>query len=113
MEPNPSFEDLNDTELVALARFNDIRGAGRAVPRDTLIQALQSYTDIPTHSPLDWLRADMSAWLKDGWKKRSFQLQALSNRCPNCWASTDLQALACHHSNEEKIRIWKATSPPA
>lgn len=67
----------NQTELVALARFNGIQ-ACRGVPRDVLIQSLETMEPTAEGSdPFQEMRERLFRWLELYWGKFQMQAKAL------------------------------------
>ncbi len=99
----PELEEtrVNDSELVALCRMNDIPGASRAWTRETCIRALKKLEDPQQPNPLDPSRKKLSAFLRRHWGKTAMQLE--SERCPNCQDSCDLQVAKCYLENYHQL----------
>lgn len=100
----PDFEvdlnDLNDSELVALCNWVDIR-ASRAWPRDLLIRSLKNFEPVDIEQPFDEERRLMSAFLKRYWDR--FRLQVDKKVCPNCFECREMQIMACYNKNKRRI----------
>lgn len=90
-------EELNHTELVLLLRWIGVRHATRAMPREMLIEALETVSPVEAPNPVDVRRKAMSEWLKLHWDR--LQMQAPKAVCPNCYECGDLQALECFNNN--------------
>lgn len=92
--------DLNDSELVVLCNWVDIR-ASRAWPRDLLIWSLENFEPIDIEQPFDTERERMSEFLKLYWDR--FRLQVDKKVCPNCFECRELQIMACYNKNKRRI----------
>jgi len=92
--------DLNDSELVALCNWVDIR-ASRAWPRDLLIWSLENFEPVDIAQPFDVERGRMKAYLKMYWDR--YQLQVDKKVCPNCFDCSELQILSCYNKNKKRI----------
>lgn len=102
-----NFDDFNHSELVAIAKFNDIRGISRATPREFIIEAIHVLEDVDIFSSLEINKNDMSRWLQTFWADK-FDLQKPPGRpCPSCISCTDLQITACYAENKGDIELWK------
>jgi len=97
-EVHIDLNDLNHSELVALARFNGFDYASRAWPREALIEALSAFEDPELNNPLDNKRERLSTWLKSKWAK--IQMQAYKSACPECFLCRDSQVLQCYNKNK-------------
>jgi aminoglycoside phosphotransferase family enzyme len=95
-------EVMNHTELVELARFNDIPGASKAASREELIESIHEMKPVETENPIDGLRNRMSKWLKRYWDV--FRSQVTHEECPECHKCCDLRVIDCYLSNEDQIR---------
>ena len=91
-------EELNHTELVLLLRWIGVENATRAMPREMLIEALETVSPIEAPNPVDRQRKAMSAWLKLHWDR--LQMQAPKAACPHCFECSDMQAMECFHKNK-------------
>lgn len=95
-----TLDDLNDSELVALCNWMDIR-ASRAWPRKLLIWVLENFEPIEVDQPLDDERGIMSEYLKLYWEK--YRLQVDKKVCPNCSECRDLQIMSCYNKNKHRV----------
>lgn len=95
------YEEMNLTELVQLAQFNEIPGASMGVPRPILIQALKNLEPIGDAPPLDRIRTKYSRWLNRHWG--IFQLQMKKSWCPDCFQSCDAQVAKCWIRNRDQV----------
>jgi len=94
-------DELNHTELVALARLNDIPGVSRAVPRELLIEALDRLQPLDIRNPVQGLAIKMSNWLKKWWHR--LRDTAPKATCPDCPGCSDLQVLACYEVSKGQM----------
>lgn len=95
------WESLNHSELIALARWNDLP-ASRGHSREELIQSLQTLTPLEKHNQFDAMRTSMSNWLVRWWDK--VRMQVPKKVCPNCFECRDIQILSCYSKNEASIK---------
>lgn len=100
-----NLEDLNHSELVALARWKDLP-ASRAYSREELIWSLKNLRPIERPDPFDDMRESMSSWLKRWWS--ALQMQVAKKVCPNCFECRDIQILDCYSKNEANIKKSRA-----
>jgi hypothetical protein len=104
-----NYDELNHSELVSLANFNDVRGASRAVPREDLIRAIETHTDLPQTTVLHTIREEFAAWVKAHWDtqlRMQIKEPGISDKGVTC---SDLQLLNYYMANEEDIQLWRAT----
>ena len=93
--------DLNHTELVLLARWCGLP-ASRGIPRELIMESLETFTPVDVTIPFDDMRITVSTWLGRHYKKVAMQLA--KNVCPNCIGNCgDLQVLDCYTMNETNI----------
>lgn len=93
-------EDLNDTELVALAKWCGLP-ASRALPRERLIASLDAFTPVDVEIPIDEKRKKLSTWLTRWWDM--VRMQVPKKVCPDCNSCRDLQVLDCYTRNAHNI----------
>lgn len=97
--------ELNHSELVLLAKWCDLP-ASRALPREVLIESLQSFQPVDIPIPFDKKRQEMSNWLKRWWDV--VRMQVSKKVCPRCDLCKDLQVLDCYTKNEANINPKRA-----
>ena len=97
-----NLEEMNQSELVMLARWIGLTGITRAIPRTVLITAISNFENIEFKNPVDNYRKMMSGWLRLHWKR--LQMQAYSKVCPNCERCSDMRALDCYLINRSQIK---------
>lgn len=106
--PDYDIDDLNQTELVALARRNDITGASRAVPRELLIAAIRSFEDLSFQDPMYKTKDRLSTNFRKYWSRFRMQVPGKATEdinnmkpgeCPNCYTSSDAQVAYCFVMN--------------
>ena len=92
---------LNHSELVLLAKWSGLP-ASRGMPREILIESLETFQPTMVPVPLDDKRKLMSEWLKRWWDV--IRMQMPKKVCPNCHLCRDLQVLSCYSKNEASIK---------
>jgi hypothetical protein len=102
---NIDLSELNHTELVLLARWNDLP-ASRAIPRGVLESSLRTFVPVDVPIPLDDKRKEMSDWLKRWWDM--VRMQVAKKVCPACEKCSDLQVVDCYTRNESNINPKRA-----
>lgn len=95
------WDEMNLTELVQLAQFNEIPGASMGVPRPVLIHALKNMEPIGDPPPMDKIRSRYSAWLRRHWSR--VRLQMKKGWCPDCFQSCDVQVAKCWIRNRDQV----------
>ena len=97
------FEDLNRTELSALAVKMGILGASRAAPRENLIHALTELEHVDWHDPLDELRERIYEWQArpEVWERN--RMQVAYDHCPECHGCQDALVADCWLDNKHQI----------
>ena len=93
--------NLNHSELVLLAKWCELP-ASRAVPREKLIESLETFTPIETPMPLQETRVTLAKWLVRWWDR--VRMQAAKKVCPRCYKCRDLQVLDCFTRNRSNIQ---------
>jgi hypothetical protein len=94
-------EQLNDSELVLLAKWNGLP-ASRGMPREMLIESLETFHPADVVVPLDDIRELMSKWLKIHWAQ--IRMQIKKKVCPECFKCRDIQVLSCYSKIESHIK---------
>ena len=94
-------DELNRTELLAIARHNEIPGAGPSVPRSVLMEALRCMKRIPSEPEVDSVRRRYSKWLTANWNIVRSQLP--KDVCPDCFQCCDLQVMACFLRDQHQL----------
>jgi len=97
--------DLNHSELVVLAKWCGLP-ASRGMPREMLIEELESFVPTEAPVPFDDKREAMSEWIKSKWS--IIRMQMPKKVCPNCRLCKDLQVLSCYEKNETHIKPPRA-----
>lgn len=92
---------LNHSELVMLAKWCGLP-ASRGIPREVLIESLETFTPSKLPVPFDKMREQMNEWLKRWWN--NLRMQVPKKVCPDCYRCRDLQVLDCYSRNESKIK---------
>ena len=92
--------DLNHSELVAMARWMDMK-ASRGIPRDVLIHAIENLVGVDYQDSVRVKGEKLSAWLNRYWEV--FQLQVKKKVCPDCHLCRDAQVLECYELNKRKF----------
>lgn len=92
---------LNHTELVLLAQWCGLP-ASRAMPRDVLVESLETFTPTEIPVPFDDKRKQLSEWQKRWW--HVIRMQVPKKACPNCHLCRDIQVLDCYLHNERSIK---------
>lgn len=95
-----NLDDLNHSELVALVQWIGIP-ASRAVPREVLVEALESIKPFSFYDPIEEKRVHLSEFLKRYWTH--IRMQAVKKVCPNCHLCRDAQVLECHSLNKKNL----------
>lgn len=101
-EPPLDYDEINDSELVALCGHLGMTNVSRAWPRHLIILALETMdplTDLP--NPLDAEREKVSKFYLRWWDR--IQMQVPKKVCPNCHLCRDLQALSCYQLNSQNL----------
>jgi hypothetical protein len=98
---NIDLDMVNHTELVRLCQWMDIP-ATRGIPREVLVQALETFTDPEIPNPFDECRQQVSQFLERYWDR--IRMQAQKKVCPDCFLCRDLQALECFNMNKKSLR---------
>ncbi len=104
-EVHIDLSDLNHSELVLLAKWCGLP-ASRAIPREVLMQSLETFDPVDVPIPLDKQRKQMSDWLKRWWDV--VRMQVPKKVCPDCMKCSDLQVLDCYSRNESNINPKRA-----
>ena len=94
-------DDLNHTELVVLAKLNDLPEASKAATRGDLIEALSSMQPVRVRSTIPKSAGKMSAWLIKWWDR--FRDTVPKSCCPKCQGCSDIQVLDCFENNRESM----------
>jgi hypothetical protein len=94
-------DSLNHTELVLLTKWCGLP-ASRAIPRELLIESLETFTPIDASMPFDEKRKSLSTWIKRHWN--IVRMQMPKKVCPRCELCKDLQVLDCYTVNESLIK---------
>lgn len=92
---------LNHTELVLLAKWCGLPSS-RGMPREMLLESLETLTPVEVTIPFDEKRQLLSNWLKRWWN--NIRMQMPKKVCPNCHLCKDLQVLDCYSENEKQIK---------
>lgn len=92
---------LNHTELVLLAQWCGLP-ASRGMPREVLVESLETFTPSELPIPFDEKRKLMNEWLLRWWN--NIRMQMPKKVCPNCHLCKDLQVLDCYSENEKQIK---------
>jgi hypothetical protein len=100
-EQEVDLTDLNHSELVLLAQWNGLN-ASRAVPRDEILNALQTLQPLPYKQPFEEQRQKLSAWSKRWWKAK-LRMQADRRVCPRCALCPGALVLLCFQRNQINI----------
>lgn len=95
-----ALEDLNHSELVALARWCGLN-ANRGIPRSVLCEHLRGFIPFKEEDPFDGMRVSISTWLKRYWDR--FRLQVGKKVCPNCHECREIQVLDCYVTNRKNL----------
>lgn len=94
------FEEFNDSELVLLCHWAGLP-ASRAIPREVLLESIESVQPIDFKNSVDEKRKKLSSWLKRYWER--IQMQASKRVCPSCHQCRDLQVLECYFANRKYL----------
>jgi hypothetical protein len=98
--PKVGLHELNESELVALCRYQGIK-TNRAWPRWLLVQSLEQFEDYQVPDLLDTRREKLSLWLQRYWEH--IRMQMRRKVCPNCSNCRDLQVVVCYDINRKNI----------
>jgi hypothetical protein len=93
--------ELNHTELVLLAKWCGLP-ASRGIPREVLIESLETFKPIDVAIPFDEKRHTLSTWITRNWS--IVRMQVPKKVCPKCNLCKDLQVLDCYTVNEDLIK---------
>jgi hypothetical protein len=92
---------LNHSELVLLAKWSGLP-ASRGLPREVLIESLETFTPSELPIPFDEKRRQLQEWLERWWN--NIRMQMPKKVCPDCSLCKDLQVLDCYSENERQIK---------
>jgi hypothetical protein len=93
-------ENLNHSELVLLAKWCELP-ASRAMPREKLIDSLETFKPVEGAVPFQDLAETLSTWLLRWWDR--VRMQAAKKVCPKCHKCRDMQVLDCYTRNRANI----------
>lgn len=100
-EKHIDLNELNHSELVALAQWVGIQEATRAWPRALLMHSLENFQPFAVEDPMDKFRDKIQPWLKRWWGR--VRMQMTKAVCPNCENCRDFQVLDCWQQNKHRI----------
>ena len=95
------FDEMNHTELVELAHWVGMKNFSRAIPRELIINALQTLDPMNFPNPVDRMRGSLKSWMIRYWDRIAMQVP--KSECPNCELCNDFQAVECHTENKHQF----------
>lgn len=98
----PPWDELNHTELVQLAQRVGFVGVTRAVPREEVILALQTWNLPETKDPLEAMRDKYIDWINRRKDRVGMQMPR-GFFCPQCHICPDAQFADCWIDNHHRI----------
>ncbi len=106
------FDELNHSELVAIARFNEIE-ACRGTPREVIVQHLQELEPIDEQDPYVPIREQLHRWMTYHWNtvKSAVGTKFMPERLvvpehiPDKGLVSNLEVLALWAQNEHQITV--------
>jgi hypothetical protein len=93
--------EVNHTELVRLCQWVGIP-ASRGIPREVLVQMLESFDNFEIPNPYDSAREIVSQFLNRYWDR--IRMQAQKKVCPDCSLCRDMQVQECFNMNERSLK---------
>ena len=95
------FDEMNHSELVKLAHWVGMKNISRAMPREMIINMLQSLSPAEIPNPIDKMRSAMKSWMRRYWGRLAMQVN--KSECPNCELCDDFQAVECYSENQHQF----------
>ena len=92
--------ELNHSELVLLANWCGLN-MSRAVPREAILEALDTLTPNRGTGPFERERKNLNEWLRRWWSV--VQMQVSKKVCPDCYRCREIQVLDCYSMNRVNI----------